>query len=271
MKKPANREENMQLENEFLQLKLSAETGAETYFTNKLPLEIQNEFLKNIIEFENDFSKTSMKSVFKVLNEPILPLSSELNDHALEKALHGLIKLLHQKQITIDFLGKYDSRTKYNFIIEEIFKEKMPESISPGMTCVFIYEEFHPNHALEIEKKTNCFISDWVKQSIHENHPHLADTFTSPTGKIFRKDEIASKINKVFKSYTEFKNCHFTIDEVNFELNKDTGMGFADGYIKYMAVLSDKDEIVIEGPFKLYFNLEYDCWSIFYFVFPGFE
>lgn len=271
MKKPANHEENMQFENEFLQLKLSAETGAETYFTNKLPLEIQNEFLKNIIEFENDFSKTSMKSVFKVLNEPILPLSSELNDHALEKALHGLIKLLHQKQITIDFLGKYDSRTKYNFIIEEIFKEKMPESISPGMTCVFIYEEFHPNHALEIEKKTNCFISDWVKQSIHENHPHLADTFTSPTGKILRKDEIASKINKVFKSYTEFKNCHYTIDEVNFELNKDTGMGFADGYIKYMAVLSDKDEIVIEGPFKLYFNLEYDCWSIFYFVFPGFE
>lgn len=271
MKKPANHEENMQFENEFLQLKLSAETGAETYFTNKLPLEIQNEFLKNIIEFENDFSKTSMKSVFKVLNEPILPLSSELNDHALEKALHGLIKLLHQKQITIDFLGKYDSRTKYNFIIEEIFKEKMPESISPGMTCVFIYEEFHPNHALEIEKKTNCFISDWVKQSIHENHPHLADTFTSPTGKILRKDEIASKINKVFKSYTEFKNCHYTIDEVNFELNKDTGMGFADGYIKYMAVLSDKDKIVIEGPFKLYFNLEYECWSIFYFVFPGFE
>lgn len=271
MKNPANHEENMQFENEFLQLKLSAETGAETYFTSKLPLEIQNEFLKNIIEFENDFPRTSMKSVFKVLNEPVLPLASKLNDHALEKALHGLIKLLHQKQITIDFLGKYDSRTKYNFIIEEIFKEKMPESISPGMTCVFIYEEFHPNHALEIEKKTNCFISDWVKQSIHENHSHLADTFTSPTGKILRKDEITSKINKVFKSYTEFKNCRYTIDEVNFELNKDTGMGFADGYIKYMAVLSDKDEIVIEGPFKLYFNLEYDCWSIFYFVFPGFE
>lgn len=271
MKNPAKPEENMQFENEFLQLKLKAETGAETYFTSKLPLEIQNEFLKNIIEFENDFSRTSMKSVFKVLNEPVLPLASKLNDHALEKALHDLMKLLHQKQITIDFLGEYDSRTKYNFIIEELFQEKMPESISPGMTCAFIYEQFHPNHALEIEKKTHFFISNWMKQSIHENHPFLADTFTSPTGKILRKDEIASKINKVFKSYTEFKNCHYTIDEVNFELNKDTGMGFAEGHIKYMAVLYDKEEIVIEGPFKLYFNLEYDFWSIFYFVFPGFE
>ena len=271
MKNPAKTEENMQFENEFLQLKLSAETGAETYFTSKLPLEIQNEFLKNIIEFENDFSRTSMKSVFKVLNEPVLPLASELNDHDLEKALHNLKKLLHQKQITIDFLGKYDSRTKYNFIIKELFQEKMPESISPGMTCVFIYEQFHPNHALEIEKKTHFFISDWMKKSIHENHPDLADTFTSPTGKILRKDELASKINIVFKRFKEFKNCHYSIDEVNFELNKYTGMGFAEGYIKYIATLHNKEEIQIEGPFKLYFNLEYDRWSIFYFVLPGFE
>jgi hypothetical protein len=264
-------EDNMQVENELLQLKLLAETGSEAHFKGKIPPEVQNAFLKNIIAFEDNFSKSSMISIFKNLKEPVFPAESELNDHAIQIALNSLIKLLNQKQINIEFLGEYKPRLKYKFITEELFEEEIPDNITEGMTCHFIYEEFHPNHTLDIGKKTQCFISDWIAQSINEHHPLLADTFTTPRGKILRKDEMVLKINNMFKCYSEFKNCHYTVDQINFELSNDTGLAFAEGHIKFIAVLYDKEEIVMEGPFKLYFNLEYDWWSIFYFVFPGFD
>lgn len=263
--------ENLQLENELLKLKLRAETGSEPNFTGKIPLEIQNTFLKNIIAFENKLSKASLKSVFEVLNKPVFPLASDLNDHEIEITLGNLIKLMNQKQLALVFLGKYDARTKYKFITEELFKEEVLDSLNEGMICHFLYEEFHPNHTLEIERITHLFISDWMNQNINQNHPYLAETNTSPTGKILRKDEIASKINKLFDSFSVFKTYHYSINDIKFELSKKTGMGHTEGYLKYVAVLNDNEEIVFEGPFKLYFNLEFDCWSIYYFVFPGFK
>jgi hypothetical protein len=205
------------------------------------------------------------------LNEPVFPSESELNEHAIQIALDSLLKLLNKKQIKLEFLGEYNPRIKYKFITEELFEEKIPDNIAKDMTCHFIYEEFHPNHTLDLERKTQCFIMDWMAQSINEHHPVLADTFTTPRGKILRKDEMVLKINTMFNSYQEFKNCQYAVDHVNFELSHDTGLAFAEGHIKFNAVLYDKEEIVIEGPFKLYFNLEYDWWSVFYFVFPGFD
>ena len=267
-----NLKQNIQMENELLELKLRAETGAQTHFIGNISPELQNAFLKNIIAFEESFSKTPIKNLFEVLNKPVFPFESELNDHALEIAYKSLVKLIEQKNITIFYEGDCDLRTKYKFITEELFIEEIHfNDLLGDMRCCFRYEDFHPNHALEIEDKTHSFITNWIQQNIDNKNLDLAETFTSPTSKIFRKDEITSKINNIFKCYNKFKNCHYSIDEINFELSKDIGLGFAEGYIKYNAVLYDNEEVLIEGPFKLSFNLEYKWWTIFFIVFPGFD
>lgn len=268
----ANPKQNIKMENEFLELKLRAEIGAETHFMGNIPPEIQNIFLKNIIAFEQNMAKTPFKSVFEVLDKPVFPSESELNEHAIEIAYNSLIKQMDKKNISVFYEGDYDFRTKYKFITEELFLEEIPvDNLKGHVKCWFRYEEFHPNHALEIEEKTHSFISNWIEQKINEKYRDLSDTFTSPTGKIYHKDEITSRIKDIFKSYKRFQNPHYTIEDIRFDISKDTGLGFAEGFIKYKAVLFDNEEILIEGPFKLYFNLEYDWWSIFYFVFPGFE
>lgn len=262
--------ENLNWENEFLQLKLKAETGAETFFEENIPPNIKNIFLKKIFEFEQS-PKSSFNTIIDMLNQPVLPNEKELNDFAIEIAFKDLLKMLEQKHIAIVFLGEYDFRTKYKFITEELFVEEVPDSVSEGMIYTFLYEDFHPNHTLEIERVTHLFISDWMKKSIDKNHPYLSETITSPTGKVWHKDEIASKLKNNFEKFKDLKNYHYSLDNINLNITNELGMAFAEGYIKYTAILNTNEKVILEGPFKLYLNLEYDWWSIFYFVFPGYE
>ncbi len=266
-----NPEENIRMENEFLQLKLKAELGAETFITGNIPPEVENEFLKNVLAFENSFSNTPMKKIYELLGKPKHKQEIELDDHAIELELEALFTLMKKKQITLEFLGAYSSRTKYKFITEEFFNEEVSENMMPGMVWDFNYEEYHPNHNAEIEQKTISFIKAWIDQKINKDYFDLAETFIMPNGQIFGKDEIANKIKNIYKSFPEFKDCSYTIEKVDYELQNNIGMGYAEGIVKYSAMSRSQEKITIEGQFKLYFTLEFNSWSIFYFIFPGFE
>ena len=266
-----NPEENIRMENELLQLKLKAELGAETYISGHFPPEVENEFLKNVLAFENSFSTAKMQNIFELLEKPGYVPDNELDDHAIGKALDGLFDLMKKKQIALNFSGSYDSRTKYKFITEEFFNEEISDTMIPGMIWHFIYEDYHPNHQLDIENKTISFIAAWINQKITKDYLDLADAFIMPNGHILRKDEIANKIKNMCRSFPEFKDCLYKIEKIDFEFQNDTGMGFTEGMVKYNAISRNQEKISVEGPFKLYFTLEFNCWSIFYFIFPGFE
>lgn len=266
-----NPEEKIRMENEFLQLKLKAELGAETFISGNFPPEVENAFLKNVLVFENSFSNTPLKTIYKLLEKPIYKPETELDDNAIELALEDLFTLMKKKQITLEFLGAYNSRTKYKFITEEFFNEEVSDNMIPGMIWNFNYEEYHPNYKIDIENKTISFISAWIDQKISKDYWDLAETFIMPNGQLFGKDEIVNKIKNICKSFPEFKDCSYTIEKVDYELQNNIGMGFAEGIVKYSAMSRSQEKITIEGQFKLYFNLEFDSWTIFYFIFPGFE
>ena len=266
-----NPEENLRMENEFLQLKLKAELGAKTFISSNFPAEIENEFLKNVLAFENSFSNAPLKKMYELLEKPKSEPETELDDHAIELALETLFALMKKKQITLKFLGAYSSRTKYKFITEEFFNEEVSDKMISGAISNFNYEGYHPNHKMDIQNKTISFISAWMDQKISNDYWGLADTFIMPNGRIFRKDEVENKIKKICKSFPEFKDCSYTIEKVDYELQNNIGMGFAEGIIKYIAMSRSQEKITIEGQFKLYFSLEFNSWSIFYFIFPGFE
>ncbi|MFA6945665.1 MAG: hypothetical protein WC220_07140 [Pedobacter sp.] len=61
------------------------------------------------------------------------------------------------------------------------------------------------------------------------------------------------------------------ISDINFELQEDAGMAYAERIMNYTALTENQERIQVEGPFKLYFTLEHEWWSIYYFVLPGFE
>ena len=264
-------DENKRMENELLQLKLMAELGVEAHISENTPPSIENIFLKNMLAFEAGLAEAEEIRIYELIGKPEFIPEAKLDDLSLEAAFNKLMDLINQKQIALDFLETYDCRFKYKFITEELFEEKVMNVQLPGMIMHFIYEEFHPNHTLDIEHKAEKFISSWFRQKKEHLAFSLTDELILPDGRIWNKDKIMDRISKVFDSYPQFINDKYTMTDINFELQEDVGMAYAEGILKYTAFTEDRDRIQIEGPFKLYFTLEYEWWSIYYFVLPGFE
>jgi hypothetical protein len=264
--------ENLRMENELLKLKLQAQFGATLGDGGNLPADIENEFLKNVYAFEQNQSTYQPIKVIEFLGKPHFQKAADLNDESLMKEYARLLELLNAKSIAIDFIRPREDRFKYQFITEELFEHTMSGSM-PGMTSHFIYEEFHPDHDLDIRNRTKDFLRDWFKREFNEYSSELGYQFILANGEILSREETLAKIKKVFDCYTSFTNCQVAAGEVKFQWNEETqtGMGHAEGGVRFDATLESGETVHFEGPFKLYLSNEDGWWSIFYFVFPGFE
>jgi hypothetical protein len=264
-------EENLRMENELLRLKLKAELGAESHNILKVNPEIENEFLKNVLAFEHNYANSKPNKVYDLLGKPAFKKADELSDDLIDKALDEIVNLLAEKNMEVYFGDGYDSRTQYHFITEELFDHESNLPPMAGMTTHFDYEEFHPNHEKDIERRAQDFLAKWFKQSFNEHSWELADNFILPDRKILTKAQVLAQLKNIFEAYIEFTDEKYAFKDVGFQLDGDTGLGHAEGIVIYKAVLENGETIDFKGPFKFYMSLEFGSWSIFHIIFPGFE
>ena len=266
-------EENLRMENELLRLKLKAELGAESHNITDIDPEIENAFLKNVLAFEHNFAGSKPAKVFDLLGKPDFIRAIDLTDDLIEQALQQITDLLAENNMEVYFGDGYDSRTKYNFITEELFEHETTVISMPGMTTHFDYEEFHPNHKKDIENRTIDFLSQWFKRDVSEKSWELADQFILPDRRILGKADVVAKMKLIFDAYTAFTDEKYKIFDVGFQLDEEegTGMGHAEGGAIYNAVLENGENMLVKGQFKFYLTLEHGWWSICHIIFPGFE
>ncbi len=268
--------ENLRLENEILRIRVKTELGGDYESDENLPPELENEFLKNILAFEHRYAKIKMVKIADLLGNPTVVKAAKMDDEAIVKAYHDLEELLAQKNIVVEFTRPRDERFKYRFITEELFQHETDDMEVPGMTKYFNYEEFHPDHEAEIKDYTIKFLADWFARKTEAAKWYLDDQFLQPDGQTFTKDEMIASFKKVFASYIAFEDCGYAMDEVQFDLHSQTasghqGMGFAEGMVKYTAILENGEKVPIEGPFKFYFSRNNERWRIFFFHLTGFN
>ncbi|HEX3078979.1 MAG TPA: hypothetical protein VHQ04_00890 [Puia sp.] len=268
-------EEQLRMENELLRLKIQAQFGGVSGNEGSLPPEIENEFLRHVMAFEEQFNgehKPIKISVF--LGNPVFRNSDELNDAEFKKESSRLAALMKLKNISVDFLRERDDRFQYKFITEELFQHETDFAVNlPGMMNCFIYEEFHPDHEMDIENRTADFMNAWSERRTEFASHYLAHEFIQPDGTVLTLDETVIKLQQLFDSYRTFENFEYKIFEIKFQLETDKepqGLGNAEGVVKYDAILESGERKSFEGPFKLYLSLQYEWWSIFYFVMEGF-
>jgi len=263
-------EDKLRQENELLKLRLQAETGAQFAENNNMPPEIENQFLKNVLSFEQEQANAKPAKVIELIGKPKFRKADELKPEEMEFEFDKLMQLMNNKNIALDFLADYDVETKYRFLTEELFEHEA--TLFGGLTTHFIYEEFHPNHKMELEDNTVKFLHQWFEQSFNEYSSEFGNQFFLADRRVLNKEEVLQKFELIFAAFNEFKNCQYHIHSIDYELkNDDEGMANVEGAVKYEAVTEDDEVIPIEGPFKLYFDRQYGFWTIFYFVFPGFE
>src|SRR5688572_5986205 len=269
----SNPGDNLRIENELLKLKMQAERGA--FFggnMDELPPEVEAEFLKNVQSFEDSFDKADQITIYECIGRPAYKKVDELHPGEGEDELRRLIELLHTKNIILEVLGQYELSVIYKFITEELFNEKIREVKFPGYIHSFIYEEFHPNHKVDIGRTAQEFLDHWFEKKFDEDCFEFADQIVTGEGKTYKKDEVISKLRACMDSYKAFTNIKFTGSETSFDWDEaeKRGLGNAEGMFMYDAEIESGETIHIQGPFKLYMINKDGFWKIFYFVFPGF-
>lgn len=266
--------ENLRTENEIIKLKLQAQFGAitggpEVYF----PPAVENQFLQSVLRFEEAWQDIKFIKVYDVLGRPDFQKSENLLPHEVEAELIRLKNLLEQKDIFLEVLGKYEPTIIYSFITEELFEQETEDIQLQGFRKTFIYEEFHPNHKLDIEDTAKEFLKNWFEKEFDEYSLEFNNEMITADGKKFTIDETISKLNHVLAGYVSLSYEDYKIVETTFEWNaaENRGMGCTEGSVEYSAELQIGETAYFNGPFKFYMCSKNGYWNIFYFVFPGFE
>ncbi len=157
---PDEKLNRIRLENEGKKKQLTEEFGADfggMSGESELSPELENQFLDNILNFENAFQSAKRIKIYDFLEQPVFQKAEVLSDAKIVEELDRLIELLGSKRISVDTICDVDEREMYRFITEELFQEDTDDFDIPGMFTCFTYEEFHPNHKHDIERHATDF------------------------------------------------------------------------------------------------------------------
>jgi hypothetical protein len=268
-------QDKLSIENEIMKIKLQMQFGDDFVMKSNgsLPPEIENQFLKQIMAYEDNHKNVEEVTVFEKIGKPDFKKVAELKSDELSKELIRLNELMESKGIMLNICdGPYEDSVIYQFITEELFLETVEKEFVENSICNFIYEEFHVNDKAEITKNTVQFMEHWFAREFDEHSYELANPMITAEGKVIPLPDLFKKMSLFFEAFEDFKNHKFMIGEVSFELHgEEGGMGHAEGLVKYDAVLDNGEIVNFEGGYKLYMQRQGNWWDIFYFVMPGFN
>lgn len=267
--------DKLSIENEIMKIKLQMQFGDDFFMKSSgdLPPEIENQFLKQVMAFEANQGSGEEVTVFERIGKPDFKQVEDMEPAEIRVELDRLNDILEENGIMLNVCdGPYDDAVIYKFIIEELFLENIEKEFIENTICNFIYEEFHLNDKAEITKNTQGFMKQWFAREFTEHSYELADTLVTEEGKQLPLKELFKKMSLFFEAFEVFKNDNYNIDEISFEVDEEgNGMGFAEGMVKYDAMLDNGEAVHFEGNYKLYMQRGDDWWDIFYFVMPGFN
>ena len=271
-------EENLRLENEFLKMKMMAESGG-IFGGNEgsdLPPEIENQWLKNVMEFEKAYANAKPKKIVELLGNPCFNNEKDMDDGKFKAEFTRLQKLLKDHNVNVDFIGPQTDRVKYHFITGELFEHETDFIPVKGMTTNFIYEEFHPDHKSEITELTEEFLNDFLERKLSIDTRYINDDIIIPDGNVISKEQLINRFYSMYEVAVEFENTSFQIENIEFEIREDTedapsGMGFSEGEIQYDMIFKNGERKKIHGPFKIYFGRKWDLWTIYFFYLAGYN
>jgi hypothetical protein len=183
----------------------------------KLPTEIENKFLNNIIEFEQQFAAHNTITVFDKIGKPdhFRPVN-EISEEDIEQAWKDLLDYMNDHRIDLSACSpKVTAREMYRFATEELFKCETDDINISGMMSCFIYDEFHPDHEYDNARTaTDDCLSPIFNKNPFEWMQNFAD-------KICLNDHVSLAKEDFQKLINRFKDAYDAIElsELNTEVS----------------------------------------------------
>ncbi|MCP9749959.1 hypothetical protein [Ferruginibacter sp. HRS2-29] len=263
MKRDASNND-LQNENNFLKLKLMLEHGADfSKGMEGLDPNLENQFLKNIDEFERQFAARKKIRVFEKLDSPahFLPVTA-IPDAEMDNAWEQLHRYMQSFGIELDVCSpNVNSRELYRFATEELFEKEIDDTNISGMICGFIYDEYYPDHKYEntrvaLENCMSCFFSkkglEWLydfKESgiMLNDHPRIS-------------------LKELRKKVSDFQSAYQSIDVLDL---REDGCDITEKECRVNGVYKIKvrletEVLILEGAWEVQFEKEEerDAWYI---------
>ncbi len=268
--------EHFKIENEILKMKLKMQFGDSFQMfggDDALPPDIENQFLKSMIQFEENFQNAEFITIAEKIGNPTFAPVESIAEAELENKVEEILDLFSKYQIAMDFNHQpYNAKEVYLFLTTDFLKQEVEKVAVEGMIQNFIYEEFVPNHHEDIKELTQQFIEAWINQDEEDIKHLIANNIVDANGANLTEEAWLQKVKFFFEAFHQFTNLNYNINEVKFNISeKDASLGHCEGVISYDAEIEKSEKITYNGPFKLYFTYENDYWYVFYYVMPGFK
>ena len=263
-------EDELKAENNLLKLKLGLEYGMKMDQTSTLTPDVENQWLKNVYAFEQQYKDAKRTTLYEYLGRPSFDKWDTLNAAETSEALKRIKALMSRNDVALDCICDYDDHVIYRFITEELFGKEMDDMRIPGMVWHFVYEEFYPNHDYDLRRHTTDFINSVFNKTWNEEFDGLAlARNVSFLGNRYDRAGISSII-------TTFQEAHdpFQIEMLDIrEVIVDPGVKSADvrGYLSISEEIKRGDFVWYEGDCAFHFIREDDFWYISGFSVPGFK
>ena len=202
---PRREEENLQMENQFLKMKMMLEHGAQFGSSPDLPAAIENDFLRSVMEYEKQFESGGRITVFDKLGKPnhFKPVK-EISDGEIDQEWIKLYEFMQERGVELSVCSpNVSSRELYRFTVEELFGAECDNISMPGMMTCFIYDEFHPDDKYENERMAveDC-INYFFDKGVFFEH-HFAESVQVNQHRNLSREELKFIVQNFKKQYEE--------------------------------------------------------------------
>lgn len=177
-----------------------------------LPEEIENAFVKNIVEFELQAQKKKTCTIYDFIGKPIFKPIEALTSENLFEQLEQLYDTLEIHGIYLNTCDNYPDEVIYKFITEEFFQHEIKDIRVPGSMLIFDYESFHPNIPFQLSRMTEELITCFFNANGMNYTPdlHLEDICYINTKKYDKEDFL-----RFVKNYLEL---HDAVELLDYEI-----------------------------------------------------
>jgi len=234
-----NHEKQLRFENELEKLKLSATHGAKFFTGENVPPEVENEWLKNIIEFEDQFENCKQIKIRTRLGEPEYPKPEALEESEISEKLDELQQLMFKNNVSLSTLADVPKVELYRFITEELFEEEIDDIRIDGFMNCFIYEEFHPNAKIDAENEMESFFMHFLDKDMQEYlFMNFSETVETKDGVEISRDDFVKQLHTFLEQYDEMELSEFEIH--NIEINEKEEEASVEFFVDYKGAKQSK-------------------------------
>jgi len=257
-------ENALDADNFFKKLKLHQEFGMQKIESNMTP-KAESQWLDYIMEFEQKFDNAKKIKLYDFIQRPAFRLSKDLSEQEISEQLQVLIDILDKNFISLDILGSQPDRKIYDFIVNELFEHEIEDVRIEGMYACFIYEDFHPDHAADLQQQAYEYVQHILgKNKILTESKVYDDIFETQKGVFLDKQTVIKHILDFQNTYQNYFLKFFDTNQISFDLEKKEA--FVRFQIGYMC-----DQNYFEGEARLFFVHQLGFWYVCGIDLPNFK